>query len=74
MPVTSGSDLDTAYQNAVSAFDTLQTELEDAATEEEAVPAGGTDNEYQFASQALASTEWRRISDWLEQMRSESSA
>jgi hypothetical protein len=74
MPITNNSSLDTAYANAVSAFDTLKSELETAATEEEAVTTGGENSEYQLGSHILASKEWRRVADKVEQMRTESSA
>jgi hypothetical protein len=73
MPITD-TDLDTAYANAVSAFDTLQTELEDAATQEESIPAGGTDDEYTIASRILELSEYKQIKRLLNQMRAESSA
>jgi hypothetical protein len=74
MPISGNSDLDTAYVNAIQDFDTFASELEEAATEEGAVPAGGANDEYDMASKILSSTEFKRVQDKVNQMRAESSA
>jgi len=74
MPISGNASLDTAYTDTISDFDALASDLETAASEEEAVPAGGANEEYQIASQILSSREFKRLQDWVNQMRKESSA
>jgi len=74
MPISGNSSLDTSYTDVISDFDALASDLETAASEEEAVPAGTSNDEYQLASEILASKEFKRIQDKVNQMRVESSA
>ena len=74
MPISGNDPLDTAYVNAIEDFDAFAAELEDAASEEADVPAGGANDEYDMATKVLASTEFSRVQDLVNQMRKESSA
>ena len=74
MPIEGNDPLDTAYTDVIAAFDTLAQELEDAAVEEEAVPAGGDNSEYQHASDILGGNLFKCIQSKVNQMRKESSA
>jgi hypothetical protein len=71
MPV-SDTDLNTAYDNAVGAYDTLVSNLEAARAEEESIVPGAADSEYQMASQILADPRFRAVQQHFEDMRAES--
>jgi len=74
MPISGNDSLDTSYTNVIADFDALASDLEAAASEEEAVPAGAANDEYQLATKVLSSKAFKRIQDKVNQMRVESSA
>jgi hypothetical protein len=74
MAISGNASLDTGYTDVISDFDALGADLDAAANEEDAVAAGGQNDEYNLASQILASDEWKEIQNLVNEMRLESSA
>jgi len=74
MAISGNASLDTGYTDVISDFDALGADLDAAANEEDAVGPGGSNDEYNIASQILASDEWKKIQNLVNEMRLESSA